>query len=186
MALSDIIEKIKSEASVKADELKAEYEKSKKELQNKHIEVLRKLDEDNNTAIDSESAKVKEKAEMEAEMEAKNELLSAKRELIEEVLQKAAENLAASERYEDLLAEMMKKADMESGTIIAAKGKEEATRNAISKAGRNYQLASDSADIVGGFILKSEKIEVDNSFETVLFNQLRQELEIELNKMLFA
>ncbi len=186
MALSDIIAKIQSEAEVKAAELKSEHEDKMKDLQADNVQLLKTMEEENIAATEEIGGKMKLKAEMEAEMEAKNALLTAKRELIDETLEQSVSALASAERYEDLLAEMMKKADFESGEVIPAKGKEDATKNAIQKAGRNFTLASDSANIKGGFILKADKVEVDNSFETVINQQLRQNLEIELNKTLFA
>lgn len=186
MALSDILEKIQSEAEAKADELKAKFEAKKKNMQSQNLDTIRKMEEENEHLTLMESAKMKEKAQMEAEMEAKNALLKAKRELMEETLHKAIEALSSAERYEDLLVAMMNRIDLESGDIISAKGKEEATKKAIDKSGKNYRLSDETANIKGGFILKSEKIEIDNSFETIIAGQLRQPLEIELNKLLFA
>ncbi len=186
MALSDIIAKIQSEAEVKAAELKAEYEEKMKDLQSQNVQLLKTMEEENIAATEEISGKMKLKAQMEAEMEAKNALLKAKRELIDETLEQAVNALASAERYEDLLAEMMKKADFEAGEVIPSKGKEDVTKKAIQKAGKNFTPAADSANIKGGFILKSDKVEVDNSFETVINQQLRQNLEIELNKTLFA
>ncbi len=186
MALSDILEKIQSEAEAKADELKAEFDAKKKTMQSQNLDTVRQMEEENERLTLAESTKMKEKAQMEAEMEAKNALLRAKRELMEDTLHKAIEALSSAERYEDLLVEMMNRSDLESGVVISAKGKEEATKKAIGKSGKKYQLADEAANIKGGFILKSEKIEIDNSFETVIAGQLRQPLEIELNKLLFA
>lgn len=186
MALSDILDKIQEEALVRADELKAEFETRKKALQTQNLEILKKLEEDNDRRTAAEAAGIKEKAQMEAEMEAKNSLLKARRELIENTLVKAVEALASAERYEDLLTEMMKKADLESAEVIPAKNKEESTAKAIAKSGKNYRLSSESGLFKGGFIIKSDKIEIDNSFETVITGQLKNMLEIELNKMFFV
>jgi len=186
MALTDILEKIQSEAESKAEELKAEYEQKKKQLNAEHLSHLQQMAKENDKSIETDGEKTKLKAQNEAEMEAKNALLKDKRALIEDTLEKAVDALSSAERYEDLLAEMMKKSDMESGIVIPAKGKEAATKNAVSKSGKNYTVEESSAAIRGGFILKSDRIEIDNSFETVIGKQLRGPLEIELNKLLFA
>ncbi len=47
-------------------------------------------------------------------------------------------------------------------------------------------MANKTADIRGGFILESDKIEIDNSFESILNNQLRGNLELEVAKTLFS
>ena len=58
-------------------------------------------------------------------------------------------------------------------------------KEAIKESGKKYMLSDKGAAIKGGFILKTEKIEVDNSFETVIGEQLREDLEIKLHKLLF-
>ena len=186
MALTDILAKIKAESEAKATELKAEFDKKRKEMEDANAKLLTENEKEIEAKLVSDSAKIKEKAGMEAEMEAKNALLNEKRKFIERTMTKAMQSLAASERYEDLLASMMRNTDMESAEVVPARGKEDATRSAISKSGKNFTLASDSVDITGGFILKTGKVEIDSSFDTIIGQQLRQDLEIELNKLLFV
>ena len=66
MALSDIIEKIKSEANVKAHELKADFDKRKADLEKANVELLTQLEKESNEKMEVDSARIKEKAEMEA------------------------------------------------------------------------------------------------------------------------
>ena len=189
MALSDIIEKIKSEASVQANEHKAEFKKMKKEMEAENIRHLTQMEKDSNELTEKDIAKIKEKAEMEAEMESKNNLLNAKRQVIDAVLKKAVVTLATTDKYEEILTQMLRNIDMESAQIIPAKGKEDSTRRAIERSGKNFTLVPDEGvgkDFAGGFILKTDKIEIDNSFETIVNQELRSQLEIELNKLLFV
>jgi len=186
MALNDILEQIASEAKKRSDELSAQFDELKKQMEAEQSESLTQMEKDGDKKIEDESKKSKEKAEMEAEMEAKNGLLMAKRQVIDNTLKKAIVDLAASPQYENILTDMLRSTDLdESAEVIPAKGKEDQTRRAIESSGKNYRVASESANIAGGFILKAPKVEIDNSFETLIQNQLRPNLEIELNKLLF-
>ncbi len=186
MALSDILDQIEKETAGKMEQLKKDFADKKKTLEQKSKDKQKGIDEDIHQKVDEKSKKILEKAELLAEMEGKNKVLGLKRKLIEEAFDKAVEELVSSPKYVDLLAAMLKKAEVEGeATIIPAKGKESETKKAIEQSGKNYKLADNSANIKGGFILQSEKIEIDNSFETIVKNQLRGELEIQLNKLLF-
>ena len=84
---------------------------------------------------------------------------------------------------------MLNKADLEGEgevKVVSAKGKEDSTKKAIAASGKNYSIDDKSINIQGGFILKTEKIEIDNSFETIIKKQLREELEINVHKLLFT
>ena len=128
-----------------------------------------------------------EKAENLADQERKNQLLFAKRKFIDKVLTSAIDELADSPDYEKILVDMLKKADLDDANtvVVPAKGKEDKTKKAIKESGKTFFLSEKSADIKGGFILKTDKVEIDNSFETIIGNQLRGDLEIDLNKLLF-
>lgn len=188
MALADILEKIKKEAEKKVSELEKDFEERKKKLEEDNEKKQKEIDEHLHKKIEGKSAKILEKAETLAEMESKNQLLKAKRKIIEEALEKAIETLAQSKDYEKHITQMLKTANLESEEIVVvpARGKEEETKKAIKESGKKYFLSDKSADIAGGFILKTSKIEIDNSFETIVKKQLREDLEISLNKLLFA
>ncbi len=185
MALTDILEKIDKEAQARIDEFKKEFDNRKKELEKEAEERQKSSEKHMNANMDADSEKITETAKLEAEMETKNQLLEAKRDILDAVLKKAVEKLSEADNYEDILADMMKNADLEAAQVMPAEGKEEATRQAIQKSGKGYQLASESVKIAGGFILKADKMEIDNSFETLVLEELRPSLEIELHKLLF-
>lgn len=187
MALTDIIEKINQEAQKKAQELAADLDARKKKLEAENEIEITSTGKNLQQLFDQQEEKMKTKAEMEGEMEGRNKLLRAKREFIDQLLEKAVEELASSNQYETLVSAMLKNSDApDTAEIIAAKGKEDITRRAIGNSGKAFRVSEHSEPIKGGFILKTEKMEMDNSFETIIFSQLRPTLEIELNKLLFA
>lgn len=187
MALQDILEKLEKEAETAIAQLEAEFEEKKKELEKTAAAKLKEVEKNMDTLLEADTEKLREKIRMEAQMEAKNKLLTAKRALLWEILNKAVKQLHAAENYEEILVHMLKKTDLEeSAEIVPAKGKEQQTKNAIHASGKKYRLSEHSANIAGGFILKTEKIEMDNSFETILLQELKQNLEIEMHKLLFS
>ena len=187
MALVDILGKIEKDTASKIAELEKSFEEKKKKLEEEHETKQKEIDKDMSQKVEDKSAKILEKAATLAAMEAKNQMLKAKRVVIEEALENAIEELSKSDKYEDILSNMLKKADIEDNAeVVPAKGKEDSTKKAIAASGKNYSLSDKSANIQGGFILKTEKIEIDNSFETIIKKQLREDLEINVHKLLFT
>jgi V/A-type H+-transporting ATPase subunit E len=186
MALHDILEKINQTAQTEIEQINKSFEQKKEDLEKSYASALSQMTEEEQKKAESRINKIKETAKTEGDMEVKNQTLQAKREIIGEIINDAIEKASTADNYEDVLTQLLKKAELSSATVIPAKGKESETKNAIEKSGVKYGLASESKNIKGGFILKSEKVEIDNSFETLIGNELKPLLEIELNKLLFS
>lgn len=186
MALQDILEKIKKEADSGIEKVNAEHKSRIKELEAEYKSLKDNSAKEAEATAKIEVEKIKEKATMEAEIEAKNALLSAKREVLNQVLEQAVESLSKAENYSEIIADMLKKVELEEAEIVPAKNREDETRKAISASGKHFRLADHATNIPGGIIIKSGKIEIDNSFDTIVKQELRHVLEIELNKLLFA
>jgi len=187
MALSDILAKIEKETAERIAQMEKELKEKKEKLEKENNEKQKTIDEEMHQKVEEKGNKIIEKAEHLAEREEKNTILEAKREVIDEALDEAVTELSKADNYKELLIEMLKKTDFaEEGTVVVpAKGKEEATKKAIKDSGKNYFLSDKSAAISGGFIIKTDKVEIDNSFETLVKGQLREDLEIKLHKLLF-
>ena len=123
-----------------------------------------------------------------AKMEAKNKLLGEKRELLDAIFDEALKQLVSSPNYKDMLVNLFKHTSLKGDDVevCPANGKEEETRAAIAASGKEYKMCDCKSNIKGGFILKSAKIEIDNSFESILNKQLRSDLELEVARTLFA
>lgn len=187
MALTNILEKIEKELKEKLEKLEQEFA-DKRSQQAKEAEAEQKrIDEEMNGKVDENSKKIIEKAENLAEREAQIQLLQAKRTLIEETLVKGVEALRDSDKYEEVLTTMLKNSGLEGDVVVVpAKGMEDVTKKAIKSSGQKYFLSDKSKNIKGGFVLKTDTVEVDNSFENIVMGQLGQDLEIKLNKLLFT
>ncbi|MBU1446397.1 V-type ATP synthase subunit E [Patescibacteria group bacterium] len=187
MALQDILEQIESETQEKLDAIQAEHETALKKLDNEFAVLAKKTEQEMDEKVTENSGKIMNKMTTHARMEAKTKLLHEKREIMDKVFADALESLLSSGNYEDNLVNLLKNSDMEGDdvTIIPAKGKEDITKSALKTSGKPYTMSNKTADIKGGFILQSEKIEINNSFESILDNQLRGYLELEVAKTLF-
>lgn len=187
MALNDILEQIKKENQKKLDELNEEFDKKMKKLDKEFDERKEKAKTATNNQVDTNSKKIMNKMTTVAKMEAKNKLLNEKRRVLNEIFDQALEKLTESGNYKSLLENLLKQSEIEGGDVkvIPAKGKEKATEEALKSSGKSYEMSDKSADIKAGFILVSGKIEVDNSFESILNKQLKDELELDIAKTLF-
>lgn len=188
MALTDILEKIRREYEDRLKELEKSFEEKKKHAEQEHEKAQKKIDSEMHDRVEEKSAKSLEKANTLADMEAKNQLLLAKRRVIGETLDKAIQKLAKSKDYAAILTELLAQAHLEGDEIVVipAKGKEDETKKAIKEAGQKYYISEKSADISGGIILKTEKVEIDSSFESIVKSQLKDKLEITINNLLFS
>ena len=188
MALSDILDKIKEETEAKIKELNEQYEAKLSALESEFEEKKQKAKAQMDSQVSANSKKIVSKMETLAKMEAKNKLLKEKRALLDEIFNEALNKLSSAENYKDMLVALLKNSNIEGDDVLImpAKGKEEETKAALQASGKPYKLADKSADIKGGFILKSEKIEIDSSFESILYKQLKDQLELEIAKFLFT
>ena len=185
MALSDILAQIEKEASSQIENLEKDFESKMQQLEEKAEQKQKEIDQEIIKQIDDKKQQVMEKAKRLGERESKNQILSAKRAIISSFLEKALQELNSSDKYTEIITEMLKKTDLKEETIMAAKGKEDETKKAIKDSGKDFKLEEKTANIKSGIIIKTGNIEIDNSFQTILKEQLKEELEIKLNKTLF-
>ena len=189
MALERIIEKIKKDAEKKRKEIIGEAEKKREEI----LKESRKKSEEILKRAEEEKEKLKE-ARVRSFIGAKKielnaQLLKKKREILDEVYKEAFSSLRGSEHYLELIKFLLdllvEKGDEE---IILPKNDERITKDFIAKINRekkwNLRISERTADIEGGFLLKSEKREIDASMPRIM-EILKEETEVEVSKILF-
>lgn len=187
MALENILEKIDDQTKKALATLRKEAESKEAELRESFTVQRETVQSELTASYEDAKSKVFESAESQATRERNNLLLAAKHEVIQEALDSTIANLASSSDYQQILTDMLSATDLD-GTVevVPAKGKEDETKQALSESGKPYTLSSDSVDIQGGFILRADSIEIDNSFEAIIKGQMRSDLEIQLHKLLFT
>ena len=196
MNAEQVVQKILSEAQAQADKITAEANAKVSEQQSQADKELAKFSE--GTEQKAVAAGEDKLARMlaSARMQISKEYLGAKVSLLDEVFQKArlrVKDLPA-DQYEELIQQLMEKA-IESGDEEVLIGKDETRidNGLVKRVNRklgpgfkgNLQLANDTVDIDGGFILRRGKIQVNVSLD-VLIMQAREAMELELTQELFG
>lgn len=191
MALADIRKKIEQEAADKAEvllnEARSEADAINAKADARVAESRKYYDEQ----YEAEAPEVMRRAEIIANLDVKKIQLGAKQELIGRSFDSAldiicalpdAEYLAFMER---LLDQAVKSGDEE---LLTAEDEKRITKAWLDKynetQGRKLTLSAEHVDIRGGFLLRSGKIAVNCSLET-LVDWLKEDLESDVVKRLF-
>lgn len=133
-----------------------------------------------------------------AELEERKRLLQAKQQMIDEVFEKARqelENLPVDD-YLHLMQNMLLKNAVAGDEEIIASNKDKSritqdflkqVNEELKKQGKigGLKLSADTRPMIGGFILKSRDMEINSSFDAALKMQ-REQLETEIAKILFG
>ncbi len=187
MALKEILDQIKKEAEVEIAKLDKARDEAIAEIKKEYAQKRDHRKVEMGDRVKDNVGKVKTRAKTFAKMETRNNLLRAKRALLQEIFDDAVTSLVKSDKYTDIVTALLKSADKEfhEGTVIPAKGKKGETQKALEASGAKFEIASEEADIQGGFILESGKVEVNFSFDSILAKELWSDLEVQLNQLLF-
>ena len=186
------LEKMKSQI---LDEAKAAAENKVSEAKAKAEEILseaRAEAEKSETAI----ASYKERVASSNDLQRRTKILTAKQEVIADVLDKAYESLESmeKEKYFDMLLGMVDKyAQPQDGEIIFSKADlgrlpEDFERKAAETAkakGGNLRISGESRNIENGFVLAYGGIE-ENCTLRAMFDARRDELSDKVHRILFA
>jgi len=181
--ISKILDEAKSRASQIIEEGKREAEKVVQELTREGEENARK---------------VKERIVTLASLESRKRILGEKQRILRELYleaEKRIRNLNGRD-YRDLVKRIMLESCQTGEELVVVgekdrKGIDEQLINSINaeleKAGKKgkLKLSSELAPIPDGFILKSGKVEINNSWESIL-RSLREKTEDEVIRLLFT
>lgn len=168
----------------------SEIEKQMEKISESHIKRF-----EHDLKIDSD--KLKLTIESNSELEKRNELLKCKQEKIDQVFDKALISIQEMEpaSYINMLVGKLLNSVV-TGTeevIFSSRDKEHVAQQIISLANleldrlglvNQLRLSDETADIKGGFILKTDTYEMNHSIES-LINQARETLEPSIVKVLF-
>lgn len=131
-----------------------------------------------------------------AELEMRKDILKAKQDTIDDVMDKslAAIKSMPLESYKEIIFNMLMEASSGNEEVIFSKEDRERldekflkeVNKALKKAGKDgkLSLSEEEANFEGGFILKSEGLEINNTFSALL-RMSRDRLETELADILF-
>ena len=174
MALQDILKKILDDNAEDLKILQSEAEQQKQEIEKQfdteEQKALQDLVEKENSAHET----LKNKIDSMARRENSRAMLASKQTLIETALKLLEERLVNSpdDVYKNILKALFAKMDISEGTIYAPKSRIDLTRSCAPK---SFKVAPDES-ITSGFFVRSNSLEIDNSFHNLIFSEYRSEL----------
>lgn len=190
--------KILEDAEIKAGQI---LEQAEAEARKIREDALREAEQKKAAILEQGEANGREayrRMLSEANLDGRKEILKVKQKLIEEAFSLAMEKLCRlpDRDYQKLLENMAVKAvKNEDGEIVLSeRDKKRIDRNfteninkRISSSGRSGRLvlSEDSIETAGGFILRYNAMEINNTFE-VIFEMIKPQLENEVAKILFS
>jgi V/A-type H+-transporting ATPase subunit E len=196
MAIEDIIKKIETDSEEKANSRKAEAEaeakkildRAREEAKEKRCAILKKGEE--------EAERIRRRTLQIADLEVRKIILSAKRQVISDVFEQVRNRLEELKNYQDLVGKMLL-AGAETGeeeVMISARDNDridqkfiDSINTKLPKQGKKgaLKLAKETIPITGGFVLRRGKVEIDNSFGSLIKSR-KDELEIKVAEILFS
>lgn len=195
--IGNLTSKILKDAEVKRDNILAVAEEEKAKILNKKKDEAKTLEATMLEKAKSEAQTRKERVISSAELKARNEKLQAKQTVIQEVFEKAVEELCKLGK-DDYLAFIKNGVTSlaitgDENLILNAEGQKlvnddfiKSINKELSSKGKegNLKLSSTVGSFKGGFILEKNGIEINNTFEA-LVESMKEEMQLEVAKALF-
>ena len=186
MAFDDIQKYIKDKS---AEEIAAIKSSSKKELavldkqwkvklEDERTRLLKEIDRYAESKLAQASFKIKEKVNA--------KLLGAKQEQLDQVYASALEDAAKLPKaeYAKLIEGMLKSLKSEEGELLTSKERKAELEDAAKSAGCKAAVSSEAIETVGGFIFRSETIDRDFRFETIM-QRVREQSLVQVYQSMF-
>mgnify|MGYP000844622066 CR=1 FL=1 len=178
---------ILEDAKSRAQDIAAKSDQKAEEIKQAMLERYKRIGEEEKRKILSIS-----------QLELRKALLTEKQSMISDVFEKAEEKLKdlSVQEYQKLISNMLMEAAItgDEEIIIAESDRDKITPSLVSMvnqtlqaAGKNgnLKLSDKSRNMIGGFVLRSKDLEVNNTFDS-LVKQEREELETKIAKILFG
>jgi len=199
MALEGILEKITKNAEEKVRAIKEKGHLKREEIVSKAEARAKEISERIHREAKEKAELERRRASVSAELEYRKEILREKQELMEDCFQSALDELVnlPVEGYRAIIRKMLLNlaTGSEERVLISPHDEKRIDQSFIDgineelmKAGKQAHLKLDGPtppNVRGGFILRTEEVEVDCSFGTLL-SQLREELQAEVAGILFG
>lgn len=173
-------------AKAQAQDIKKQYEHKAKEIVDNILDKAGKTAEEKKRRILSM-----------AQLENRKALLKIKQQIIDAVFEKAKAILQnmPDDKYQNLIANMLINSVITGNevVVISEHDKNRITPDFLQKINNtligmgkqgNLRISETPGQMIGGFILKSQDLEVNSTFDS-LINMEREELETEIAKILF-
>ena len=196
MQAEQVIDKILSDARAQADAIRKQAEEREAAETAKANEDLARFEQETKALAEKAAADERSQRLAVARMEAAKDFLAGKSALLGEAFEQARQKIEQlpEDQYRDLMARLMVEA-VETGDEKVIPAKNDPKIDAKLVADVNARLKGDGKDHLtladethhfgGGFLLQRGKVRTNVSI-TVLVEQARKDLEIEVGKDLFS
>lgn len=185
MALEDIKKTIAEEAQHEVDRVMADAQKQVDEI---NADFARKLDVRKQQIVDTATKRAGQKVQQTSfklQAQSQQQVLEQKQRVLDQVFKAALTQLSELSDTEYVkLMEQLVAALPSDGELISAKNKEALLKKALKASNHKLTVAKETANANGGFIFKSDDIEVDQTFGT-LINQAKDQALVDISAKLF-
>jgi len=173
---------VREESAKRIAEIRAEYEKK---AQEQSAAILR--------AGERDAQQLASRVERTAQLEAKRQLLGVKQDMVSQAFELAKSKFAQMPQAEYvayLSRQIVDACSGEAKLVLNAADKEkygaqlEALCNVLLKGKGSITVAEETADIIGGFVLKQGNVEVNGTID-ILLELIRGELAAQVAQVLF-
>lgn len=187
MAISDIVNTILSEGQKEIDQIQEDLKKDMAAKEGELKAELKSEKEKLQLKKEQKKSELKRRMDLLGKMEQRDKLLKEKQKLLTKVFDKALENVSQipDSEYEKLLEALISKLTVESGNIVPAQGKTASTKAVIKKLNKNFTILKEGA-FKGGFIIQTDKLEINNCFDELLIAKLKPLIEPKIARILFS
>lgn len=186
MSLEDIKKSISEETEKKIKELSQATEikisainkEWQKKIQDREIEIIER--------VKDQAKRKMQQLKFLAKTQTQAQIMNKKQQIIAKVFDSALAKLGtiSDDEYVSLMEKLISKLPASDGNIYSVAGKEKLLAKALAKKAGDIVMADKSVPGSGGFIFKTNEIEIDNRFEALVKNQ-KEKLIVEFSKILF-
>jgi len=193
MAIEAIIRKILGDARKEADAIRSKASGQAEGILAEARARAELLKADIGEKAGGRARQEEERMRISAVIDAKKQVLAEKQKAISAVFSAALEEIKGMDKagYQDIIGKMLSSADGDEEVIIPSSEKRidaafiEKINKTYFKKKAGFRLSVEKREMPGGgFILKKERVEKNNSFAVIL-NSLRPVIERQLAEMLF-
>jgi len=193
MAIEAIIRKILGDARKEADAIRSKASGQAEGILAEARARAELLKADIGEKAGGRARQEEERRRISAVIDAKKQVLAEKQKAISAVFSAALEEIKGMDKagYQDIIGKMLSSADGDEEVIIPSSEKRidaafiEKINKTYFKKKAGFRLSVEKREMPGGgFILKKERVEKNNSFAVIL-NSLRPVIERQLAEMLF-
>lgn len=196
MGIKNITERITSDAKKRASKIESEGNEKSKEILNEAKGRVKSLKSQIFTQAKVQAEDEKRRILAFARLEARNTVLTEKQKAVNAAFEKVLEKLLSlsDKEYSKVVKHLLIKAAVtgEEEIIVSPRDKSRITRKLLEEANKalisdgrkgNLRISGETREIEGGFVLKSDGVEINNSFSSLL-GLLREELGLKILEVL--